>query len=464
MVSAAVSRLRAELAAAGGSALVADLRAHADAVETTQREINQRACDLFDFLTGNEQSDVLAGTLLLDVASGVQNALDSGARKVKMRGGVLVGSTITRPAGVQLQGETCSVSALVAAHNGPIISTVPGVLTQDIWDALTDLSIKNAPGFTSSIGVQMANLNQFGAARLRVEDGPLIGIQNSFVLNSTFERVSLVDCASIGLYCYSTILDNGNNRNTYRNFNIVDCGKGVRLDTSGTLQQVFEDIAFERCSVTPMEVLGCLKLVLNRYYLEQNAASFRFFGGTDIVLRDGVNVSAQQLIDTAGFGAEKVFVDGVYQLSGGGVLQHQNVICRDFGRVGFPSVAVASSDPNVLDDYRELNWVPGDVSGAGLVYVLGPCKATKVGREVTATFDITFPVTASGLDAVVGGLPYPSDGRHAVSVGFSDQSVVARGETVSGQSIFSLYTAAGVPVTCAQMSGKVVRGTVTYVA
>lgn len=72
-----------------------------------------------------------------------------------------------------------------------------------------------------------------------------------------------------------------------------------------------------------------------------------------------------------------------------------------------------SADPStpgmtseLLDDYEEGTWTPTDASGAGLSLTLGTCTYTKIGRQVTAVFDITFPVTIDLSTQLLGGLPF----------------------------------------------------------
>jgi len=76
--------------------------------------------------------------------------------------------------------------------------------------------------------------------------------------------------------------------------------------------------------------------------------------------------------------------------------------------ITFPATQSASSDANTLDDYEEGTWTPTDASGAGLSFsnTSGNCFYTKIGRTVTVTFRLTYPSTASGNTAVVGGLPF----------------------------------------------------------
>jgi hypothetical protein len=85
----------------------------------------------------------------------------------------------------------------------------------------------------------------------------------------------------------------------------------------------------------------------------------------------------------------------------GGVLQLKSGIT-------FPATAVAATDANTLDDYEEGTWTPVDGSGASLSFTGVSGSYTKVGRCVTAFAEVTYPITASGLNGIIGGLPFTS--------------------------------------------------------
>jgi hypothetical protein len=75
--------------------------------------------------------------------------------------------------------------------------------------------------------------------------------------------------------------------------------------------------------------------------------------------------------------------------------------------ITFPAAQSASSDANTLDDYEEGTWTPTDNSGAGLTFTNPRGVYTKVGRVVTAHFNLTFPSTASA-DNITISLPFTS--------------------------------------------------------
>lgn len=60
----------------------------------------------------------------------------------------------------------------------------------------------------------------------------------------------------------------------------------------------------------------------------------------------------------------------------------------------------------LLDDYEEGTWTPTDASGAGLTLSIDNARYTKVGRQVIASAQLTYPATANTNSALIGGLPF----------------------------------------------------------
>ena len=74
--------------------------------------------------------------------------------------------------------------------------------------------------------------------------------------------------------------------------------------------------------------------------------------------------------------------------------------------ITFPATQSASSNANTLDDYEEGTWTPVDESGASLTFTSVTGNYTKIGNQVTCWGRLTYPSTASGLGAQLGGLPF----------------------------------------------------------
>ena len=82
--------------------------------------------------------------------------------------------------------------------------------------------------------------------------------------------------------------------------------------------------------------------------------------------------------------------------------------------IAFPATQVASSDANTLDDYEEGTWTP-HISGTA-TYTAQAGVYTKVGRLVTATFDITILLRGTGDIATVSGLPFSASANVGAAV------------------------------------------------
>jgi hypothetical protein len=128
--------------------------------------------------------------------------------------------------------------------------------------------------------------------------------------------------------------------------------------------------------------------------------------------------------------------------------------------ISFPATQSASSDANTLDDYEEGTWTPTDASGAGLSFTVLDARYTKVGRIVECFAQITYPSTASGSGASVGGLPFTSANTSGGAYGaFTCYTNYSQASWLisSGTTTTQPYTFAGVQVTNSAISGKQFR-------
>jgi hypothetical protein len=116
------------------------------------------------------------------------------------------------------------------------------------------------------------------------------------------------------------------------------------------------------------------------------------------------------------------------------------------------------------------SWTPADVSGAGLSLTVADATWTRIGRVIFAPFRFTMPATASGTNAQFGGLPFTSrttTGGVALSSGSvgSDAGTpngVLSPFLLSAATSFVVLNANGVSATNANLSGRVVSGTIIY--
>jgi hypothetical protein len=126
----------------------------------------------------------------------------------------------------------------------------------------------------------------------------------------------------------------------------------------------------------------------------------------------------------------------------------------------------AGMTSQLLNWYEEGTWTPNDASGAGLTLTVlaNSAKYTRVGRMVTATFAVSYPSTASALQAAIGGLPFTS-GTGAGQGGYVVYTSLANipGLNVSPSStIFYIYGGGGTGLSNTNMSTQDLRGVVVY--
>jgi hypothetical protein len=141
------------------------------------------------------------------------------------------------------------------------------------------------------------------------------------------------------------------------------------------------------------------------------------------------------------------------------------------GQITFPATAVPSANANTLDDYEEGTWTPVDGSGAGLSFTntAGNCFYTKVGRTVTLCFRLTYPSTANGTTAAIGGLPFTglqlTQNAQAISFGEQNHSAGLMGILQQNTTSTFFITTNGTTVSLlsnANVSTKDFRGSIVY--
>ena len=136
------------------------------------------------------------------------------------------------------------------------------------------------------------------------------------------------------------------------------------------------------------------------------------------------------------------------------------------GQIVFPPTQIPSASYNVLDDFRQLTWTPSDGSGVTLAIVVNSAYYVKWGSNVIATFDVTYPVTGSGANAVITGLPWTSNkaGNYPGFVGFNNSTIAFNINVPANTKNIIPTTNAGVQVTNVQLTAKQIIGGVFYQA
>jgi hypothetical protein len=108
----------------------------------------------------------------------------------------------------------------------------------------------------------------------------------------------------------------------------------------------------------------------------------------------------------------------------------------------FSSTVTAASinfGQTALSYYGEGTWTPTDASGASLSFTGAVGTYTRIGRWTNYTGFLTYPATASGVSAVIGGLPFVS-AVNAPGSCLSGSATATVPMVNSGQSELSFYT------------------------
>lgn len=134
--------------------------------------------------------------------------------------------------------------------------------------------------------------------------------------------------------------------------------------------------------------------------------------------------------------------------------------------VGFPATQSASGNANTLDDYEEGTWTPTDGSGASLSFTTDSCQYAKIGQLVIASFNITYPATASGATAIITGLPFTTqnttDWVYPAAISYTTYGAALTILIQKNSTSMNLYTVTGAAIANSAMSGKVIRGAAMY--
>jgi len=158
--------------------------------------------------------------------------------------------------------------------------------------------------------------------------------------------------------------------------------------------------------------------------------------------------------------------DAAQSFTGDQTLSTGNLVIGTSGKGIDFSATPGTGTSELLSDYEEGTWTPIDGSAAGLTFTLlaNSAKYTKIGRMVTATFALSYPVTAAAGQATIGGLPFTS-GTGAGQGGYIVYTSLASipGLNVSPSStIFYPYAGSGTGFSNSSMSAQAIRGVVIY--
>ena len=150
----------------------------------------------------------------------------------------------------------------------------------------------------------------------------------------------------------------------------------------------------------------------------------KFSSFADTAYSGNVSAKVQVTFDGA-------FIDSLIFRSNGNVsVSSGNLTFANGKGIDF-SATPGTGTSELLADYEEGTWTPIDASGAGLTFTGVYGAYTKVGNTVTAWGRVTYPTTASGLTALVGGLPFAAANTDQPGGGFTRLTNSGRSDTLS---------------------------------
>lgn len=111
------------------------------------------------------------------------------------------------------------------------------------------------------------------------------------------------------------------------------------------------------------------------------------------------------------------------------------------------------------------DWIPIDVSGAALTFTGVTGEYVRLGKLIISFFSLTYPVTASGANSLVGGLPFTSENTGNIFGGYISGTTLALNVVafqLSNSKTFRFQNNAAAIYTNANLSAKIMNGAVIY--
>lgn len=182
------------------------------------------------------------------------------------------------------------------------------------------------------------------------------------------------------------------------------------------------------------------------------------FVGTRTFIAQTDNYGLTVIQPNLAIGAFTNIITGTYQ--GASTVNFPSVLQTNW--LSFPPTQVPSTNVNTLDDYEEGTWTPNKVSGTAFTLATG--RYTKVGNLVTATFAVVFAAETNSAFAEISSFPFSAAGGAAENSGLGvgyNTSAIPVGGTVASTTMRFRQNGGG-DITCTQMSGATVTGTLTY--
>jgi hypothetical protein len=169
---------------------------------------------------------------------------------------------------------------------------------------------------------------------------------------------------------------------------------------------------------------------------------------------------------TTSTGTGNTVLSAAPTLSGNVTLSTGNLIVASGQGIDF-SATPGTGTSELLADYEEGTWTPTDISGASLaITTTGTPSYVKVGKICTLTAYITWPITASVADVIIGGLPFTpaaignTQGGSPHDTSFATAFMIFIVTSVPGI-VFPKF--GGTSITNVELSAKYIRFRCTYI-
>ena len=167
---------------------------------------------------------------------------------------------------------------------------------------------------------------------------------------------------------------------------------------------------------------------------------------------------------TTSTGTGNTVLSATPTLSGDVTLSTGNLVIGTAGKgIDFSATSsgTGTMTSELLADYEEGTWTP---TGNGVTLTVNSASYTKIGRQVTVTYDVTFPTTSDTGQARVASLPFTPGFVGGGSIGYCESSSVQRTVNDTGTSLYFVNNTAGTTyATNLQCTGARIWGTHTYI-
>lgn len=112
----------------------------------------------------------------------------------------------------------------------------------------------------------------------------------------------------------------------------------------------------------------------------------------------------------------------------------------------------------------QIPWTPTDASGASLSLTVTAARYLIHGRQVLASFNVTYPTTADGSQAKIGGLPVTCNANinGAVAIGASTVGSGFTLDVFAGAATVRAWNLSGTALANSALSGKNLQATAIY--